>query len=218
MKSIYFYIPNLIDYARLISLFASFYYYDKDSLLFIIFYFCSFAFDLFDGMAARHFDQCSRFGSALDMITDRLSTAGLLIILSSFYKSYFMWFLGLVLLDVSSHWLQTYSSLLLISKNPDIVNHKELKEKFAILDLYYKNKFVLFNTCLWAEVFLLLLYLNHFYPFLMLNVNYTYFFYFTFAVYVFKQICSIFQLLGACDRIVDYDIEDKLKTKEIKGN
>ena len=45
----------------------------------------SFAADLFDGMAARRFNQCSSFGGMLDMVTDRCSTLGLLFILYGEY-------------------------------------------------------------------------------------------------------------------------------------
>ena len=52
----------------------------------IILYVSSFVGDLFDGMAARKFDQCSTFGGLLDMVTDRCSTAGLLCALSKEYS------------------------------------------------------------------------------------------------------------------------------------
>ena len=48
----------------------------------VILYVASFVGDLFDGLAARKFDQCSIFGGLLDMVTDRCSTAGLLCVLS----------------------------------------------------------------------------------------------------------------------------------------
>ena len=38
--------------------------------------------DAIDGMAARHFKQSSDFGAVLDMVTDRCSTAGFLLIIS----------------------------------------------------------------------------------------------------------------------------------------
>jgi CDP-diacylglycerol--inositol 3-phosphatidyltransferase len=215
MVSIYFYIPNIIDYFRFVSLFFALYYFDKDPITFTIVYFISFGLDLFDGMAARHFKQFSRIGAALDMIADRLTTASLLMILGRLYPNYFVTFLLLVLLDVGSHWLQVYSSLLEIAENKSIKNHKEVKEKFIILDIYYHNRFVLFNTCLFAEIFLLLSYLNYFYVDWMKNDIYKGFYYFSLAIYVFKQICSIFQIFGASERVVDIDVKEK---KQLKGN
>jgi phosphatidylglycerophosphate synthase len=48
-------------------------------------YLGSFIADLFDGMAARKFNQCSEFGGLLDMITDRCSTLGLFFVLYGEY-------------------------------------------------------------------------------------------------------------------------------------
>jgi phosphatidylglycerophosphate synthase len=41
---------------------------------------------MFDGMAARKYNQCSTFGGLIDMVTDRCSTAGLLCVLSREYS------------------------------------------------------------------------------------------------------------------------------------
>lgn len=57
-------------------------------------YLLSFVLDLFDGMAARRFDQCSEFGGLLDMVTDRCSTLGLFFVLYGEYgsqSSYELW-------------------------------------------------------------------------------------------------------------------------------
>lgn len=48
----------------------------------------------------------SDFGAALDMLTDRLSTGALLTLLSHFYPVHASLFLGLIVLDGYSHWLQ----------------------------------------------------------------------------------------------------------------
>lgn len=215
MSQVYFYYANIIDYFRFILLGFALFNYDKPILFFFL-YGSSSLMDLFDGMAARHWGQFSRFGSALDMIADRLSTASLLIILGSLYKNWTLIFLLLVLLDVGSHWLQIYSSLLEIIRNPDIVNHKSVKEKFIVLEIYYKNKYVLFTLCLFGELFLLLTYLNFFHPELMINEIYKILFYVSLVLYSIKQFTSIVQIFGAADRIVSIDekeLEDKRKIK-----
>ena len=74
--------------------------------------------------------------------------------------------------------------------------------------LYYTNRNVLGIVCLGAEVFLLLLYLNHFYPELMKNQYYLYFYYANFAIYVFKQLISIIQIFGASSRIAVWDAKE----------
>ena len=66
-------------------------------------YIYSFAADLFDGMAARKFNQCSTFGGLLDMVTDRCSTLGLLFILYGEYGAAGNTYFGLFRL-VSFRW------------------------------------------------------------------------------------------------------------------
>lgn len=211
MTNVYFYVANIIDYFRFFSLFGALYLHDKNPICFFITYFISFSLDLFDGMAARHFQQFSRFGSALDMICDRLTTASLLVILSKFYPDYFIVFLGLLLLDVGSHWLQVYSSLLVINENKDIKNHKEIKEIFWLMDIYYHNKYFLFTVCLFAEIFLLLAYTNFFYFDLMEIVLYKALFYISLSIYALKQFISVLQILGAADRVVQLDNKNRIK-------
>lgn len=79
------YVPNLIGYLRVICTVLSLILmicFPHMWITAIILYVSSFVGDLFDGMAARKFDQCSLFGGLLDMVTDRCSTAGLLCALS----------------------------------------------------------------------------------------------------------------------------------------
>ena len=117
------FVPNWIGYGRVACSLASFLLMmsQKDYwLLAIVLYLANFIGDLFDGLVARKLDQCSTYGGVLDMVTDRCSTMGLLMILSVEYvpvdatlafPCFQGAFLGLVLLDISSHWVQTYSAL-----------------------------------------------------------------------------------------------------------
>jgi CDP-diacylglycerol--inositol 3-phosphatidyltransferase len=199
------YYANIMDYFRVIASMYAFYISKRDPILFVICYFISFILDAFDGMVARAAHQTSKLGATLDMVTDRISTAGLLAVLSGFYQDYSTVFVYLIMLDVGSHWLQTHSGFLVNVKND---NHKNLGEKFFLLKLYYTNRNVLGIVCLGAEVFLLLLYFNHFYPYLMKNVFYLFFFYINFAIYVFKQLISIIQIFGASSRIAEWDAKE----------
>ena len=82
------YIPNFIGYLRVICTILSLILmicFPHRWILAISLYVFSFVGDLFDGLAARKFDQCSLFGGLLDMVTDRCSTAGLLCVLSHEY-------------------------------------------------------------------------------------------------------------------------------------
>ena len=208
------YYANIMDYFRVIAAMYAFYISKTDPICFIICYFISFILDAFDGMAARAAHQTSKLGATLDMVTDRISTAGLLAVLSGFYPEYSTVFVYLIMLDVGSHWLQTHSGFLVNVKND---NHKNLGEKFFLLKLYYTNRNVLGIVCLGAEVFLLLLYFKHFYPKFMENQLFAYFFYANFVIYVFKQIISVIQIFGASSRIAVWDAKEateKLQKKE----
>ena len=209
------YYANIMDYFRIIAAMYAFYVSKKDPICFIICYFISLILDAFDGMVARAAHQTSKLGATLDMVTDRISTAGLLAVLSGFYPDYSTYFVYLIMLDVGSHWLQTHSGFLVNVKND---NHKNLGEKFFLLRLYYTNRNVLGVVCLGAEVFLLLLYFNHFYPKFLENPFFLGFFYVNFAIYVFKQIISIIQIFGASSRIAVWDAKEATEKLQEKKN
>ena len=81
-------------------------------------------------------------------MTDRLATAGLLMVLSREYPDHFFACLSLVLLDIGSHWLRMYSQLL-ASKS----SHKDVDPAAnVILRLYYTNRIFMGVCCVSAEV------------------------------------------------------------------
>ena len=84
---IFYYIPNIIGYFRIISTICSIYWaFDEKYWYYSVqYYMISFILDGVYGFCARLFNQCTKFGSLLDMITDRCSTLSLLIILSHLY-------------------------------------------------------------------------------------------------------------------------------------
>ncbi|KAF3516994.1 hypothetical protein DY000_02063274 [Brassica cretica] len=80
----------------------------------------------------------STFGAVLDMVTDRVSTACLLVILSQV-------FLSLLALDIASHWLQMYS-------------HKDVKDSTSwLFRLYYGNRIFMCYCCVSCEVLYIIL-------------------------------------------------------------
>ena len=121
------YYANIMDYFRVVAAMYAFYKAKTSPEIFVIFYFISFILDAFDGEAARRANQTSKLGATLDMVTDRISTAGLLAVLSGFYEQFSVVFVYLIMLDVGSHWLQTHSGFLVNVKNG---SHKNLGEKF----------------------------------------------------------------------------------------
>ena len=94
-NNVLLYIPNLIGYTRVLMTVVAYFYAlpgDEEAFLglmgwqvCLICYSISFVADAIDGMAARYFKQSSDFGAVLDMVTDRCSTAGFLMLLSHLY-------------------------------------------------------------------------------------------------------------------------------------
>ncbi|KAL5730733.1 CDP-diacylglycerol--inositol 3-phosphatidyltransferase [Ranunculus cassubicifolius] len=84
--SVYLYVPNIIGYIRILMNIVAFARCFSDKKLFSALYFISFVCDGIDGWFARKFNQVSTFGAVLDMVTDRVSTACLLAVLSQIYR------------------------------------------------------------------------------------------------------------------------------------
>jgi len=146
--NVFVYVPNLIGYARVVLASIALAYAFEDVPFALGAYFLSFVCDELDGRFARMFDQCSEFGKLLDMVTDRLATAGLLMVLSTKFPNWFFSCLTLLLLDIGSHWLQMYASVLQSKQS-----HKEVDPGANfVLRLYYTNRIFMGICCVSAEV------------------------------------------------------------------
>ena len=150
---VFLFIPNLIGYARVVltavclatALDASRWQ------LSMACYFVSFVLDAVDGMAARRFKQSSDFGAVLDMVTDRCSTAALLVVLTKLYPGHWLWFLFLLVLDYSSHWTHMYASA---SAPKGQQHHKKVAEDRNFLLRWFYGVYVFFGfCCVGAELF-----------------------------------------------------------------
>ncbi len=168
--------------------------------------------DAVDGTVARKFDQCSKFGAVLDMLTDRMSTAVLLIVLGQLYDGYWGVFASLIVLDIVSHWYQMQCKSLQKKKS-----HKGSKNQ--ILNFYYtgfspKWPYVLLIACSGNEFFLVACYVLKFTsgPALAwaggielvkliwwLNL----------PIFIFKQAMNIVQLYDAASEIALIDWREK---------
>ncbi|KAH8498109.1 hypothetical protein H0E87_017144 [Populus deltoides] len=152
--SVYLYIPNIIGYTRVLMNCYAFAICFSNKWLFCALYFISFVCDGIDGWAARKFNQVSTFGAVLDMVTDRISTASLLVILSQVYRPG-MVFLSLLALDIGSHWLQMYSTFLLGK-----ASHKDVKDSTNwLFKAYYGNRMFMAYCCVACEVLYISLFL-----------------------------------------------------------
>ena len=137
MISVFLWVPNIIGYFRFLFLVLVLFTYQEYPILTVVLYATSQLLDMFDGMAARYFNQCSNFGAVLDMVCDRASNGVLLAICGHLYPEYSWLFYGDIILDLVSHWYQMYAAL------SSGKHHKQVKNKFKLLDIYYNNKLVL---------------------------------------------------------------------------
>ncbi|KAI9865503.1 MAG: CDP-diacylglycerol-inositol 3-phosphatidyltransferase [Vezdaea acicularis] len=116
--------------------------------------------DALDGMAARRFNQSTKFGAVLDMVTDRCTTACLLVFLSSAWPRWSLLFQGLISLDLASHYIHMFATLTMGGADQ---SHKKVdSSRSRILNLYYTNNKVLFIFCALDQLFFIALYLLSF--------------------------------------------------------
>lgn len=159
-ENIFLFYPNIIGYFRIILAFASLYYMPLHPRTCSLLYSVSCLLDALDGYAARAFSQSTRFGAVLDMVTDRCTTACLLVFLSSAWPRWALLFQGLISLDLASHYIHMYATLVMSGTEK---SHKSVdKNRSWLLNIYYTNKTVLFLLCLFNETFFIALYLLSF--------------------------------------------------------
>ncbi|CAJ2510751.1 Uu.00g063760.m01.CDS01 [Anthostomella pinea] len=159
-ENIFIFWPNIIGYFRIVLAIASLYYMPLHPQTCSLLYSISCLLDALDGYAARYFNQSTRFGAVLDMVTDRCTTSCLLVFLSSAFPRWAIIFQSLISLDFASHYMHMYATLAMGGSD---TSHKNVdKSRSWLLNLYYTNKTVLFVCCALNEVFFIALYLLSF--------------------------------------------------------
>ncbi|KAL1899945.1 phosphatidylinositol synthase 1 (CDP-alcohol phosphatidyltransferase1) [Ceratocystis pirilliformis] len=158
-ENIFMFYPNLIGYFRIVLAVASLYYMPLHPRTCCLLYSISCLLDALDGYAARYFDQSTRFGAVLDMVTDRCTTTCLLVFLSMAFPRRAIIFQILISLDLASHYMHMYATMAVGGSNK---SHKAVERGGWLLKLYYHNKTVLFTVCLMNELFFIALYLLSF--------------------------------------------------------
>ncbi|KAH7066971.1 CDP-alcohol phosphatidyltransferase-domain-containing protein [Paraphoma chrysanthemicola] len=159
-ENIFLFIPNLIGYSRIVLALASLYYMPLHPRTCSLLYSVSCLLDALDGYAARRFEQSTKFGAVLDMVTDRCTTSCLLVFLAQAFPRWSIVFQGLISLDLASHYMHMYATL---SMGGSGQSHKNVDESRSwILKQYYSNNKVLFTFCAMNELFFIALYLLSF--------------------------------------------------------
>lgn len=217
-ENVYLFVPNIIGYIRIVLLLLSFYYMSFDPFKTAFCYALSAGLDAIDGIAARHYQQSTKFGALLDMLTDRCATTGLGVILAIFFPSWALFFQLAIIIDISSHWIHCQSSYMKGSTSHKLID----LSGNPILAHYYNNRTILFLMCLGNEAFYAFLYLYHFTCGPIINLGLTSFGLLsfltvvTFPVAVVKIGINLVQLAAACQNVVSIDVAERRKLKWLK--
>ena len=207
--SVFLFAPNIIGYVRILLLLAAFWYANRDPILFMTLFGLSFGLDVLDGPVARALGQSTRFGAALDLLTDKFSGPGLFCILTSMYTDYAAALTLLLMLDAASHWFHMQATLLRGSTSHKIIDPTQN----VVVRLFYGSKPFFAWTCLGHEMFLCALYLRWWAldgrsaALAPLAGPLTWAARAFFPSFVSKSIVHVFQLISACEGIAKLDAE-----------
>lgn len=196
---VYLYVPNIIGYFRIFFCVLSYYYAFSHTNLSVICYFLGAGLDAFDGMAARALDQCSTFGTMLDMMCDRMGTLVLLMVIAQQDPSKWGLCAFLIVLDVVSHWLQMYYVL-----KANKASHKGSENVW--LNFYYTAPYWLFVACSGNELYIMAWYLlgtpDYAKNTIISNISTV-----CLPIFVYKQIMNVVQLAHNVNNIVLLDVD-----------
>lgn len=201
VQDVMLYIPNLIGYLRVLTAVLSFICMKNRPISTLILYGISGFLDAFDGYAARKYNQGTRYGAVLDMVTDRCATTSLTCFLCVIYPDFCLLWQLLVSLDLASHYIHMYAMM-----SSGSASHKNVDESQSkILSLYYTNRTVLFVVCLVNELFYVAIYL-HYFDFFWLG---TVLVFLSAPIWFFKQFANVIQLRAAALILATMDAKDK---------
>ena len=213
-EQVVMYYPNLIGYLRILCVVGSFYYFLTDWERTLMLYMLAFTGDVVDGFVARACNQSSSYGGSLDMVTDRVSTAGFLFMLSHLYPRWTFMFVLLMIIDIASHWFHVVSIIMLGNdkhhKSPEM-----LQKRNWLLRTYYSIYPLFGYCCVGAELFYVLLYVHYWNP--HLDIIWKLCFYGCLPGCALKNVINIAQLASACYAMAEIDAQNKNKQPATSG-
>jgi CDP-diacylglycerol--inositol 3-phosphatidyltransferase len=199
--------PNLIGYARVIFMIMSLWYMvEKEWKKTLLFYLLAFGGDVVDGYVARAFKQSSQYGGVLDMVTDRVSTCGFLVMLTQFeeYKKYTFAFAMLIIIDISSHWFHV------MSVSAHHKSKEALEDRNVFLKWYYSIYPLFGYCCVGTEMFYVFLYvLAAVDPNPYKEIVEKICWYGCFPACIMKQFVNFVQLASAAHHIAEKDASER---------
>lgn len=144
------YAANIIDYIRLVLLFASIFFKGNT---FILLYATSVSLDFFDGYVAKAQEKVSTLGATMDMIIDRVTTVVILMKISLEKPDLAIKCILYSAIDLISHF-----HFFLVSAYTG-QSHKSMVSK-GLLYIYYSKPLVLGILCLGSELCFIATYLS----------------------------------------------------------
>ncbi|EKE40561.1 hypothetical protein ENUP19_0083G0078 [Entamoeba nuttalli] len=209
MTSIFLYYANICDYVRIGVLMIAVFFVFKAPITFIICYIISALCDAVDGNLARAFNQCSRLGAVLDMITDRAGTTILITALAVLYPTYAPICCLITFIDICSHWTHMYTSLIKGGESHKICSN-------PILHWYYTRS-VLFTLCLCNEATFVMWYIRFFaqtneYKWIIEGTPFLWYLLNTLLIIstplcILKNLINIVQWYEAAKDLVDWEVQ-----------
>lgn len=157
MLKVYFFVPNLIGYLRVVLTLAAFYFILSQPYVTVTLYLTSGdVLDAVDGFTARYFNQCSLFGDFLDKLLDRCGRIGMVMGLCALYPQYLFAFQLFVCLEVAGPWANHYRCTL----RPD---SKMCINDLWLIRIYFQEPF-LSLVILGQDICVAMCYLLYFSP------------------------------------------------------
>ncbi|KAL5109441.1 hypothetical protein TcWFU_009352 [Taenia crassiceps] len=203
--SVFLFVPNLIGYARILLLLYACWYMSTDPVRAVVSYLLSALLDALDGHAARLLDQSTKFGAALDMLSDRCTTMCLLFTLGVFYPRYLFLFQMSACIDICT----LYASRSIQSGSS---SHKTINlDGNPLLRVYYTNRVILFVMCAGNELFYAMLYLLNFTK--GSNWIYLVILYLSLPIALFKTLISLVHLYAAAVNMAGIDAFERKKSR-----
>ncbi|XP_072045394.1 CDP-diacylglycerol--inositol 3-phosphatidyltransferase-like [Amphiura filiformis] len=149
-ENIFLFIPNLITFSRILLIIVMGALSKEYYLLVAVLYLSDVILDYADGIAARYFNQCTKFGQVLDAIFDHIAMALMYTVTyaaatSQVYKFY-MWLQ--IILKVTSHWMLMQGSAMM-----NTGTHKLTGNEVNRLTAIYYTPWVLDVTVISVAIF-----------------------------------------------------------------
>ena len=159
LSSIYFYVPNLICYLRVIIILIPLATAFKYPIITICACIISISLDALDGAIARYLGQESRLGQLLDYAVDRASLTICCTILAVLIPAYWWFFTLIAATDISSHFAHLYGTVFSKEKHHKTTSRRQNR----LLRAYYEQRMVMFFACASHDLLLAAIYLDHFF-------------------------------------------------------